>query len=172
MQPHAESDKAVANLNEGNGEGVPNSGTPLPVEVPKTPVPEICQALEAQKVDANQKPMEPPPIVSSALAIPEKAVATPCRKNPGNATPSYSPTTPCEEGPSEKPDPQVLRISPAAAEARLRRTMSPSLKDGSYKVAPEIVKQFKKGGKGKMSLLKLFETCGYCKDCTKWSKPN
>ena len=69
-------------------------------------------------------------------------------------------------GDSSKPSPapQKLRISEAAADARLRRTMSPSLKDGSYKVSAEVLKQYRKGGKGKKSLLKLFETCGYCQD--------
>ena len=65
-----------------------------------------------------------------------------------------------------KPDPKALRISEAAADDRLRRTMTPSLRDGSYKVSDEVLKQYRKGGKGKKSLMKIFETCGYCKDHT------
>ena len=63
-----------------------------------------------------------------------------------------------------KIDAQALRISEAAADARLRRTMQPSLRDGSYKVSDKILRQYRKGGKGKKSLMKLFETCGFCKD--------
>lgn len=97
---------------------------------------------------------------------------------PTHGTPSATPppvATPARAAPEarledSRPNPQTLRISAAAADARLRRSMSPSLKDGSYKVSQEIVKQYRKGGKGKQSLLKLFETCGYCKEPGWWPK--
>lgn len=103
----------------------------------------------------------PPQPIPSASATPSP-VATPCRAAPaagddGNGGGGSG-------SPVARPNPQQLRISPAAADARLRRTMAPSVKDGSYKVSAEIVKQYRKGGKSKQSLLKLFETCGYCKD--------
>ena len=104
-------------------------------------------------------------------AFPTPAVATPCRAPEGGpkenppTTPSSEPSPPSSQHlEGNRPDPGVLRISEAAADARLRRTMQPSLKDGSFKVSQEVLKQYRKGGKAKKSLMKLFETCGYDKD--------
>lgn len=111
--------------------------------------------------DKSPAGLPPPP------PFPTPAVATPCRAPEG--TPKENPPpTPSSQASSHladnRPDPKVLRISEAAADARLRRTMQPSLKDGSFKVSQEVLKQYRKGGKGKKSLMKVFETCGYDKD--------
>ena len=62
------------------------------------------------------------------------------------------------------PNPKELRISEAAADARLRRVFQPSLRTGEYKVSDAILAQYRKNGKDRKSLMKLFETCGYDKD--------
>eukprot|EP00435_Cladocopium_sp_Y103_P070829 s367_g36.t1 len=110
-----------------------------------------------------------PPILPRPPAFPVPAVATPCRAPEGGPREEPPvPTTPSSQSSQQnmgkRPDPKVLRISEAAADARLRRTMQPSLKDGSYKVSAEVLKQYRKGGKAKKSLMKIFETCGYDKD--------
>jgi len=112
--------------------------------------------------------------VEGPAATEQKAVATPCRAPAQQETPSPATSTGTKSSDFEVPDlgdisspaptPQKLRISEAAADARLRRTMAPSLKDGSFKVSSEVIKQYRKGGKGKKSVLKLLETCGYCQD--------
>lgn len=97
--------------------------------------------------------------------LPHAAVATPCRAPEARANAHGSSGIPnLGQVDINKPDPQMLRISEAAADGRLCRVMTPSLRDGQYKVSPEIVKRYRKGGKSKRSLMKLFETCGYDKD--------
>ena len=112
-------------------------------------------------------------------------VATPCRADPQNErreatspvpslAPSLAPSIASTlsdsdvpdlgDGSAPRPSSKNLRITEAAADARLRRTMAPSLRDGSYKVSTEVYKQYRKGGKSKKSLMKLCETCGYCQD--------
>ena len=118
--------------------------------------------------------------------VKENFVATPCRAPGGppakqaavnlDQTPS-PPLTPTvleasspetipgiDDQNAAKPDPRSLRISEAAADARLRRVFQPSLRTGQYKVSDQVLAQYKKNGKGRKSLMKLFETCGYCKD--------
>ena len=107
-------------------------------------------------------------------------VATPCRAPAPavqlDATPS-PPVTPTvlevsspgsisgiDDNTVSKPDPRALRISEAAADARLRRVFQPSLRTGQYKVSDAALAQYRKNGKGRKSLMKLFETCGYDKD--------
>lgn len=111
---------------------------------------------------------------------PERIVPTPCRApETGMApaeveTPVPSPTVlevsspECnipsvdDEG-AAKPKPQALRLSEAAVDARLRRVFEPSKRTGQYKVSDAILAQYKKPGKSRKSLQKLFETCGYDK---------
>ena len=99
--------------------GVSSSSEPPPhahVDVGKPSIPD------------NGKPTHGAPSLATPAATPPP-VATPARASPQAGLEA------------SRPDPQKLRISAAAADARLRRTMSPSLKDGSYKVSQEIVKQ-------------------------------
>lgn len=120
----------------------------------------------------------------AAVPTSQPAVATPCRaapqaeqdaveiasSTPGTSAPPTELDSPASSVPTlgdddaPKPNPHKLRISEKAADARLRRAMAPSLKDGSYKVSSEVLQKYRKGGKSKKSLMKIFETCGYDKD--------
>ena len=138
---------------------------------------------------ATPVPMEPPSDVgkSSETADSElhlQPVATPCRaaapgvppvQLDGTPSPPVTPTVLEVSSPESKsvvgvddqtipkPNPKELRISEAAADARLRRVFQPSLRTGQYKVSDAVLAQYRKNGKGRKSL-KLFETCGYEKD--------
>lgn len=61
-----------------------------------------------------------------------------------------------------RPKPGAIRISSEAVEGRLRRVFLPNVR-GQYKVSSEIVEQWKTK-KGRKSLEKLFQTCGFCPD--------
>ena len=114
------------------------------------------------------------------LPEPERTGATPCRAPEqtgtvgGTSTPPMTPTvlevsTPGSTLPgldldeTPKPNPELLRITEAAIDARLRRIFQPSKRTGEYKVSDAILAQYKKPGKSRKSLQKLFETCGYDK---------
>ena len=61
-----------------------------------------------------------------------------------------------------KPKPGAIRISSEAVEGRLRRVFTPNVR-GKFKVSSEIVEQWK-SKKGRKSLEKLFQSCGYSPD--------
>ena len=79
-----------------------------------------------------------------------------------------TPWTPSTEVPDEddpqasKPQPGALRLSKEAIDGRLRRIMTPNAK-GEYQVSQQVLKQYH-SKKGKESLRKLFQSCGWDKD--------
>ncbi len=92
---------------------------------------------------------------------------TPCRTLSGEGTnvtgismeflvPDISDTT------IPKPKPGAMRISAEAVEGRLRRIFTPNIK-GEFKVSNEIVQQWR-SKKGRKSLEKLFQSCGFNTD--------
>lgn len=54
----------------------------------------------------------------------------------------------------------VLRISPEAIQARMRRVFTPNV-NGDYKVSADIVKQWQGKKKGRKSLQQLFQAVGF-----------
>ena len=110
----------------------------------KSPYP-TCRNPEASTVEMKNQSKRP--------------AATPCRSGWGEDlgdVPDITDTT------VQKPQPQQLRVSPEALERRLHRIFLPNVK-GEFKVSQEIISQWKTK-KGKRSLQKLFETCGYNPD--------
>ena len=99
---------------------------------------------------------------ASAVAMEKqnkRPAATPCRSGWGEDlgdVPDITDTT------VQKPQPGKLRVSREALERRLHRIFLPNVK-GEFKVSQEIITQWK-SKRGKRSLQKLFETCGYNPD--------
>ena len=140
---------------------------------------ESSDVVEAHCPTSNTVTAEPTPAEKTPCQ-PDRTVPTPCRApEPGMTaeevgSPVPSPTvlevsSPESTIPSlddvtaSKPKAQVMRISEAAADARLRRVFEPSKRTGEYKVWDAILAQYKKPGKSRKSLQKIFETCGYDK---------
>lgn len=144
-----------------------------------------------QKLSAPERSEKPTPGIETPGEPADRLVATPCRApnqvepKPGceadavSEAPSSEAVTPTaleSNSPSPstvpsvgdrsipKPNPRDLRISEQAADARLRRVFQPSLRTGTYKVSDSLLAQYKKTGKSRKSLMKIFETCGYDKD--------
>ena len=115
---------------------------------PDRPVATPCRVPEAEKpvVELDQTPS--PPLSPTVLEA----------DSPGSTVPSVDDST------AAKPNPKVLRLSEAAIDARLRRVFEPSKRTGQYKVSDAILAQYKKNGKSRKSIQKLFETCGYDKE--------
>ena len=115
---------------------------------PERPVATPCRVPEAEKpvVELDQTPS--PPVSPTVLEA----------DSPGSTVPSV------DDSAAAKPNPKVLRLSEAATDARLRRVFEPSKRTGQYKVSDAILAQYKKNGKSRKSIQKLFETCGYDKE--------
>ena len=98
---------------------------------------------------------------------PVTPVPTPTRTNkvtPSQKHPSLDSIPEIGDTRAPQPKPKELRMSPAAADARLRRCMEPSRRTGKFKVSDEVLLQYKKNGKSRQKLRKIFETCGYDQD--------
>ena len=122
---------------------------PSTSELQTTPVATPCRA----PANRTQRPTPSSYIPSSSSITPTEAEPTPK---------SHVPDVPdIDDETAPKPAPQVLRISEAAADARLRRVFKPSARTGEFKVSQEIIKQYRRAGKGRKALMKIFETCGY-----------
>ena len=115
---------------------------------PKGPVATPCRANQQPQV-SQMEPAETEPMPTPPTALEVESLEPPARSPESEAT---------------KPNPKMVRISEAAADARLRRCFQPSLRTGTYKVSDAILKQYKENGKGRKSLRKVFETCCYDKD--------
>ena len=108
-------------------------------------------------------------IKKDAMQLHSRPAPTPCRRGGGtddglaHIIPDICDTT------VEKPKAGHMRISSEAAEGRLRRLFTPNIK-GEYKVSTEIVQQWRTK-KGRKSLEKLFQSCGFNADwwCLKFS---
>lgn len=151
-------------------------GQPAPPKVAAVATP--CRAAEAQRASVERgsasgmdRPTEPGTLTSPEARSPDQSSGT-VTQTPLSTPLSTSSSTPGtaevevppDHSESSRPNAQKLRISEAAADARLRRLMQPSMKTGEFKVSQEIIKQYKRNGKSKKSLQKLFETCGYDQD--------
>ncbi len=87
-------------------------------------------------------------------------VATPCRVTvaPPDQIPELGDRT------VSRPKVGVVRLSSDAIDARLRRVFRPSI-NGTYKVGPEILKQWQsKNKKTRRNIEQLFQSCGYSPD--------
>lgn len=140
---------------------------------------ESSDVVEAHCPTSNTVTAEPTPAEKTPCQ-PDRTVPTPCRApEPGMTaeevgSPVPSPTVlevsspestipSLDDATASKPKAQVMRISEAAADARLRRVFEPSKRTGDYKVSDAILAQYKKPGKSRKSLQMIFETCGYDK---------
>lgn len=112
------------------------------------PVATPCRVLEAEKAIVDLDQTQSPPVTPTVLEA----------DSPNSTVPSVDDST------APKPDPKDLRLSEAAIDARLRRIFEPSKRTGQFKVSDAILAQYKKNGKSRKSIQKLFETCGYDKE--------
>lgn len=95
-----------------------------------------------------------------------------CQEQPAPATPpeigkepdqvAPTPLDEVEDGEPETPWPEP-ELSKSAVDKRLRRVFQP-LKDGSYKVSADFVKQWGRPGPERNKLYVLFEKCNYAPD--------
>ena len=110
---------------------------------------EMPKPVESQ-IPASQE-VAPVPPISSAPATP----LTHPQQEPREVAP-----TPLDEPETPWPEPE---LSKSAVDKRLRRVFQP-LKDGSYKVSADFVKQWGRPGPERNKLYVLFEKCNYSPD--------
>ena len=115
--------------------------------------------------------MPKPPSITHPVPTPVRAkeVASSQRRAEGEASkrvenPDIQSIPEIGDKHAPQPTARDLRISEAAADARLRRCMEPSRRTGKHKVSDEVLLQYKKNGKSRQKLRKVFETCGYDQD--------
>ena len=128
-----------------------NGGQPVATETgpqPDRPVATPCRVPAAEElvVELDQTPS--PAVTPTVLEV----------ESPNSTVPSVDDST------AVKPNPKDLRLSEAAIDARLRRIFEPSKRTGQYKVSDAVLAQYKKNGKSRKSIQKIFETCGYDKE--------
>lgn len=112
-----------------------------------------------KKVDESQVPnnLIEPPVPVDAHVPP--APATPPKDTPKG--PDSVAQTPLDDD-AETPWPEP-ELSKSAVDKRLRRVFQP-LKDGTFKVSAEFVKQWGRPGPERNKLYVLFEKCNYAPD--------
>lgn len=181
MEVHGHSDGMPVE-DAGTDHQEPEPAVPKPPTDHKEPEPAVAEPPTQTDSELPGQHTDPP---SRSLATPCRASAeTPQVPETPKSAPSLSSETPTSQAltptvlecdspssvPSigdtsaKKPVPDHLRISEAAADARKGRVFQPSMRTGKFKVSDSILNQYKKNGKSRKSLMKLFETCGYDKD--------
>lgn len=127
--------------------------TAAPTQPPSPPPPSAAKSSEQAK-HTQQQELEDH-IAQLGRHIPSPGArpqTTPCRAK--DMIPDVS------DASAARPAAGHIRLSEAAIDQRMRRIMTPN-RAGEYKVAPEIVQQWKNRGKGKKNLQKIFQSCGF-----------